>query len=207
MALEWILAPSLGQLLLLSSCLYSAVVMPSYLGSSAKGSLLFRTVNNAKTKGGHLTDTSHDYVDMFVVKGQGPFHVGEGWQSHTTFRRAMWKGSWCQTWFCCLFVYGKISLWASQERKEMEQEDLEVKSARRSPLWLSLALKKILVSQECSRTWQQDAASISMCYCNVFLFSFSQSWIVQEGLLWLSQEVLGNVSSSFSSQERLHSTA
>lgn len=46
-------APSLGQLLLHSGCLYSAVVVPSHLGSSAKGSLLNRTVNNAKTKGGH----------------------------------------------------------------------------------------------------------------------------------------------------------
>lgn len=38
--------------------LCSAVVTLSHLGSRAKGSLLSRTANNAKTKGGHLIDTA-----------------------------------------------------------------------------------------------------------------------------------------------------
>lgn len=63
MALGWIFAPSLGRLLLLSGCLYSAVVMQSHLGSSAKGSLLSRTVHNAKTKGEHLIDAG-----LLVIK-------------------------------------------------------------------------------------------------------------------------------------------
>lgn len=62
MTLRWILAPSLGQLLLLPSCLYSAVVMPSHLERVPRvpvpNSLLSRIVNNATTKGRHLIHTA-----------------------------------------------------------------------------------------------------------------------------------------------------
>lgn len=46
-----------------------------------------------------------------------------------------------------------------------------MRSALRSSLWLFLALKKSLVSQECLRTQKQAAASISICHHSVCLCS------------------------------------
>lgn len=82
-------------------------------------------------------------MGVFLVKGQGPFPVGEGWQSHTTIRMDMWKSSWCQTWFCCLLVFGKIFLWASQERKYAKQEGSEVRSPLRNPLVAVTSLEEV----------------------------------------------------------------
>lgn len=54
--------------------------------------------------------------------------------------------------FAAYLCMGRSPCGAAQERKGTEQEGSEVRSVLRSSLWLSLVLKKSLVSQECLRT-------------------------------------------------------